>query len=147
MTRIRFPCLTLLAALALAAPAAAQPDGGHGDDDHGKDRHAGEAAPGDWPADDWSPEFRDLETQDFRVLPLHRAAGIVAERFRGRLIAARLVPPRPDERARGVVLVHRLRLLTPARDVLEIRLDARSGAFLEVAGAGLTRARRTGDRE
>ena len=81
------------------------------------------------------------------ILPLHRAAGIVAERFRGRLIAARLVPPRPDERARGVVLVHRLRLLTPARDVLEIRLDARSGAFLEVAGAGLTRARRTGDRE
>ena len=142
MTRIRFPCLTLLAALALAAPAASQPDGGHGDDDHG-----GDAAPGDWTANDWSPEFRDLETQDFRVLPLHRAAGIVAERFRGRLIAARLVPPRPDERARGVVLVHRLQLLTPARDVLEIRLDARSGAFLEVAGAGLTRARRTGDRE
>lgn len=142
MTRLRFSCLTLLAALALAAPATAQPDGGHDDDDHG-----GDAAPGDWTANDWSPEFRDLETQDFRVLPLHRAAGIVAERFRGRLIAARLVPPRPDERARGVVLVHRLRLLTPARDVLEIRLDARSGAFLEVAGAGLTRARRTGDRE
>ncbi|MDN3711129.1 hypothetical protein QWZ10_03585 [Paracoccus cavernae] len=39
-------------------------------------------------------------------------------------------------------LVHELRLLTPRRDVLAIRLDARNGRFLEVAGAGLAEARK-----
>ena len=32
--------------------------------------------------------------------------------------------------------------LTPWRDVLRIRLDARNGDFLEVAGAALSKARR-----
>ncbi|MEF9605111.1 hypothetical protein O4J55_23430, partial [Paracoccus sp. PXZ] len=76
--------------------------------------------------------------------PLNRAVEIVGERFRGRLIAARIVPPTAQERARGVILVHELRLLTPKRDVLLIRLDAHSGDFLEVAGAGLTDARKKG---
>ncbi|CAM3199773.1 Uncharacterized membrane protein YkoI [Paracoccus aminovorans] len=127
MIRARLFALPLLAALALPAL--------------GEDHHRGH----DPRAEDWASEFDDLGQQDYRVLPLKRAAQIVAERFRGRLIAARLVPPRPEERARGVVLVHQLRLLTPARDVLAIRLDARSGAFLEVAGAGLTEARRKGN--
>ncbi len=95
--------------------------------------------------DEFSDEF---QTPGFRVIPLHEAAKIASGRFRGRLIAARLKPPRPDERARGVELVHELRLLTQARNVLLIRLDARSGAFLEVAGTGLTEARRQNeDRE
>ena len=55
-----------------------------------------------------------------------------------------LTGPTPHERDRGVALVHELRMLTPARDVLRIRIDARSGDFLEVAGAGLTKARRKG---
>lgn len=100
-------------------------------------------AQADWdPQEDWAPEFHDLDHKGADILPLKRAVQIVEQRFRGRLIAARLVPPRPHERARGVVLVHQLRLLTPARDVLAIRLDAQTGAFLEVAGAGITKARR-----
>lgn len=84
------------------------------------------------------------EGMGFRVIPLHEAAARVTARFRGRLIAAQLRPPTLQERARGVELVHELRLLTPGRDVLLIRMDARTGAFLEVRGAGLTKARRHG---
>lgn len=74
--------------------------------------------------------------QDFRPLPLHRAAQIVAERYRGRLIAARLSPSTPHEQDLGVDLAYELRLLTPDRNLLMIRLDARTGRFLEVAGIG-----------
>ncbi|MDQ7261647.1 hypothetical protein NM680_07530 [Paracoccus sp. PS-1] len=126
MNRMRILSLPLAAVLALPALAEERHDRGP-----------------PWP-EDWAPEFESLERRDLRILPLHRAAEIVAERFRGRLIAARIVPPRPEERARGVVLVHELRLLTPKRDVLLIRLDAHRGDFLEVAGAGLTDARRKG---
>lgn len=102
---------------------------------------AGRAAP--WLRQDPpGPDFAQLGDPGFRVIPLHEAARIAQGRFRGRLIAARLAPPTEAERARGVDLVHELRLLTPARDVLLIRLDARDGAFLEVRGAGLARARR-----
>ncbi|SMO51151.1 hypothetical protein SAMN06265221_103154 [Paracoccus laeviglucosivorans] len=92
--------------------------------------------------------FGMLADPGFRVIPLHEAAKIAGQRFRGRLIAARLAPPHQDEHARGVELVHELRLMTKRRNVLLIRLDARTGDFLEVAGAGLTEARRRdGDSE
>lgn len=98
--------------------------------------------------DDPDYEFEMLEHPGYRIIPLHEAAELATDRFRGRLIAARLRPPRPEERERGVDLVHELRLLTPGRDVLLIRLDARTGAFLEVRGAGLAEARRKhGDSE
>ncbi|WP_347267262.1 hypothetical protein [Paracoccus sp. (in: a-proteobacteria)] len=129
---IRTLTLAALTCLAATLPVRA--------DDHIHSDH-------DDPAAEWSPEFQDLGQQDFRIISLHRAAEIVQTRYRGRLVAARLVAPFPEERARGVVLVHELRLLTPARDVLVIRLDARSGAFLETAGAGLTAARRSGGRK
>lgn len=127
MVHARILALPLIAALAL--PAAA--------DHHDHDR-------GPRP-EDLAPEFHDMELPESHVLPLKQAFRIVAKRFRGRLIAARIAAPTPEERARGVVLVHQLRLLTPARDVLVIRLDAQSGAFLEVAGAGLAEARRRED--
>lgn len=73
---------------------------------------------------------------DFRPLPLHEAARLVGERYHGRLIGARLTPPTPHERGLGVELTLELRLLTPARNLLVIRLDARDGRFLEVAGVG-----------
>lgn len=99
-----------------------------------------------WTEDeDWNGQFRDLERDHAQPLPLQRALRIAEARFRGRLIAARLLPANPAERARGTILVHELRLLTPDRNVLRLRLDAFSGAFLEVAGAGLTAARRTGE--
>jgi len=98
--------------------------------------------------DDPERGFEMLEQPGYHIIPLHEAAELATERFRGRLIAARLRPPRPEERERGVDLVHELRLLTPGRDVLLIRLDARTGAFLEVRGAGLAEARRKhGDNE
>lgn len=78
----------------------------------------------------------------FEVISLTQAAQLVEERFNGKLIAARLVPPFPHEFAEGVELVHELRFLTPSRHVLTIRLDARTGRFLEVAGAGLAQARK-----
>ncbi|QRZ12124.1 PepSY domain-containing protein [Paracoccus methylovorus] len=134
MKRLRIILLPLLVALALALALPT-----FGDDDRRHDHDA------PWP-EDWATEFESLKQHDFRVLPLKRAVEIAGERFRGRLIAARIVPPRPDERARGVILVHELRLLTPKRDVLMIRLDAHSGDFLEVAGAGLTDARRKDDK-
>lgn len=93
---------------------------------------------------DWAPEFENLGGREYSIIALSRAVEIVTARFEGRVIAARLTGPAPHERARGVVLVHELRLLTPGRDVLRIRLDARNGDFLEVAGAGLTKARRKG---
>lgn len=97
---------------------------------------------------DWERDLELLETPGFRVISLQEASRIAAERFRGRLIAARLDRPSMQEHARGVDLVHELRLLTKTRNVLLIRLDARTGAFLEVAGEGLTEARRRkGDRE
>lgn len=73
---------------------------------------------------------------DFRPLPLNEAARLVGERYHGRLIAARFLPPNAHERDLGVELVEELRLLTPARNLLMIRLDARTGRFLDVAGVG-----------
>lgn len=103
------------------------------------------APPPPAPPDSWLPDILALSESDRAVLPLKQAVRIVAQRFRGRVIAARITTPTPPERARGVLLVHEIRLLTPARDVLLVRLDAQTGAFLEVAGSGLTAARRTGE--
>lgn len=98
-----------------------------------------------WPDDDVD-DHDDTEMRQhfygFDVLPLSQVADLVEARFQGKLIAARLVPPRPWERDRGVELIHELRLLTPRRDVLVFRLDARTGDFLDIAGTGLTQARR-----
>lgn len=78
--------------------------------------------------------------EEFRVVPLRRASEIALARFDGRVIAARLTGPLPGERERGWCW-SRSSPLTPDRDVLRIRLDARTGAFLDVAGRGLAKAR------
>ena len=75
------------------------------------------------------------------LLPRHKAVRRAQARFDGRVLAIDLVPARPAERAQGTNLIYRLRLLTPARAVLDIRMDAVSGRFVEVAGADLTAAR------
>ncbi|MDS9467977.1 hypothetical protein RGQ15_10410 [Paracoccus sp. MBLB3053] len=93
--------------------------------------------------DELDLEFEMMEDPGLRVMPLQDAMHIAMARFHGRLIAARLRAPRPEEHERGVQLVHELKLLTRERDVLLIRLDAQTGAFLEVRGSGLTRARRS----
>lgn len=92
---------------------------------------------------DWDEELPDIShLNSFEVLPLGQAYALVQTRFMGRLIAARLTPPTRYEHQRGTDLAYELRLLTPRRDVLLIRLDARTGKFLEIVGAGLTHARR-----
>lgn len=80
--------------------------------------------------------------QDFRPLPFHDLAERVHDRYRGRLIGAAAVRPTPDERRLGAALVYEFRLLTPRRNLLKIRMDARTGRFLDVAGRGQTEARR-----
>lgn len=78
----------------------------------------------------------------FAVNPLSKAAELVEKRFEGKLIGARLVPPKPRESDLGIQLVQELRLLTPQRNVLVIRIDAETGKFLEVAGSGIAEARK-----
>lgn len=85
--------------------------------------------------------------QDFSPRPFHELAESVTDRYRGRLIGAQMAPPTPHERMLGAALVYEFRLLTPQRNLLLIRLDARSGRFLEIAGRGQTAARRMTDKE
>lgn len=121
---------TTLAVILLLLPATVFGVGGDGQDSFGN-------------STGFEEQFLDDNTfRGFDVLSLSHAAALVKERFYGKLIAARLVPPFPHERQSGVELVHELRLLTPERDVLILRLDARTGAFLEVAGTGITAARK-----
>jgi hypothetical protein len=73
------------------------------------------------------------------VLPLAEVAARVAERYHGRMIEARVVPGREDER---IELVYELRWLTPGNQVLRIRVSAIDGGMLLVEGPGMTEARR-----
>lgn len=82
--------------------------------------------------------------QDFRPLPFHDLAGRVQDRYQGRLIGAGAVRPTPHERRLGAALVYEFRLLTPRRNLLKIRMDARTGRFLEVSGRGQIEALRRG---
>lgn len=78
----------------------------------------------------------------FRPLPFRELTKQVTERYAGRIIAAGIRPPDPKERDLGVELIYEFRLLTPDRNLLNIRLDARTGQFLEVAGRGQIAARK-----
>lgn len=80
--------------------------------------------------------------QDFRPLPFHDLARRVDDRYRGRLIGAGIVRPTPHEQDLGAALVYEFRLMTPQRNLLRIRMDARDGRFLEVAGRGQIEAMR-----
>lgn len=68
------------------------------------------------------------------ALPIDRALAIVAERYRGRMIAAEL--DEEDDRA-----VYDFRWLTPDGNVLRIQLDAATGRFNQIDGIGQTEAR------
>lgn len=83
--------------------------------------------------------------EDFRPLPFHDLAERVNDRYRGRLLAAGMTRPTPHERALGAALVYEFRLLTPQGNLLKIRMDARSGRFLEIAGRGQLDALRGDD--
>ncbi|RNF35599.1 PepSY domain-containing protein [Paracoccus methylarcula] len=78
----------------------------------------------------------------FRPLPLHEIAESVTNRYRGRIIAANIVPPHPFERRLEAQLIYEIRLITPQSNLLNIRLDARTGRFMEIAGRGQIEARK-----
>lgn len=80
--------------------------------------------------------------EGFRPLPFHQIAEAAVARYQGRIIGAETRPPQPQERDLGAELVYEFRLLTPARNLLVIRMDARDGRFLDVAGRGQIDARR-----
>lgn len=73
------------------------------------------------------------------LLPLPRAVEIVAERYHGRMIEARVVPGEEDEETS---VAYELRWLTPANDVLRIRISATDGGMLLVEGSGMIAARK-----
>ena len=104
---------------ALAGPVATQP------------------APPPDPVDPWATSFRPM--------PFHQIAEAVTARYAGRLLAAETRPPSPAERMMGAELIYEFRLLTPERNRLNIRVDARTGRFLEVAGRGQLQARRAAE--
>lgn len=83
----------------------------------------------------------DPVIDSFRPLPFHDLAARVGARYAGRMIAAQSSPPTEAERAAGARLVYEFRLMTPQRHLLNIRLDARDGRFLSVAGRGQIAAR------
>lgn len=85
--------------------------------------------------------------QQFRPLPFHQIAAAVSDRYEGRFLAADARPPTPEERELGTELVYRFRLVTPQQNLLDIRVDARTGRFLSVAGRGQLAARKPVDQD
>ena len=76
------------------------------------------------------------------LLPMHQAVRLAVDRFDARPLDITLVAPGPDDAAAGAAIVYRLRMLTRSRDLLEIRMDALDGRFLELRGADLAKIRR-----
>ncbi len=74
-------------------------------------------------------------------LTLADVADRIGARYRGRLLAVTVTPPRILERAMGVRTVFEARYLTLQDNVLTIRLDGDRGLFLLIDGAGQTAAR------
>ena len=72
------------------------------------------------------------------TIPLARAFAIVEERYRGRALDGTIVRGRKHEPD----LVYVISFRTDRGDILRIRLDAETGAFLEVAGRGQAEALR-----
>lgn len=76
------------------------------------------------------------------VMPMHKAVRLVMRRFHGKVLDIALVPAPPPDAGRHPLVYH-IRILTDDRDVLDIRMDALTGQFLELRGEGITDARRT----
>lgn len=76
-----------------------------------------------------------------KLLPLHEVVKIVSDRFKGRLLAARIDQPEPYEFALGADSIQELVLLSPQGNIIRLRLDGATGRILDVRGRGLTQAR------
>lgn len=76
------------------------------------------------------------------VMPMHQAVRLALRRFEGKVLDIALMPGAPGA-ADTHALIYRIRILTRSRDVLDIRMDAFTGRFLELRGADIGAARRT----
>lgn len=77
-------------------------------------------------------------------LAFHDLVKHLAQRYDGRILAARVDAPTPFEFAAGTDQVQEITLLSPQHNIILIRMDARSGRILDVRGRGLAQARRHG---
>jgi uncharacterized membrane protein YkoI len=92
-------------------------------------------------AQDMVPLIQQDVASDFRPLPLRQIVRTVVARYAGRPVAVDIKTPSDSERALGAQLVYQVRLLTADRNLLDIRLDASNGRFLQVSGRGQLQAR------
>lgn len=76
--------------------------------------------------------------QDLSSISIMTAIENATARFSGDVVAADLAKGRENEPE----AVYSLRLLTPNGDVIEIRIDAETGAIIEASGRGLVDARK-----
>lgn len=99
--------------------------------------------------DDWDDrhEINTPSAPTFEVLPLKNALRRVAHRYDGRVLTVDLSAPNDNEEDLGVQLVYDIRLLGREGDVVRVRMDARDGRFLEVAGRDLERLRTTNKKD
>lgn len=74
------------------------------------------------------------------VMPMHQAVRQALRRYDGKVLDIALLP----QRGGASPLVYRIRILTRSRDVVDIRMDALTGRFVEVRGADLGAARSNG---
>lgn len=88
---------------------------------------------------DLPPELAEALVPMQDVLPMHKAVRAASRRFDGRVLDIALIAPRASDAA---PLVYHIRMLTSQRNVLDIRMDALTGRFIEVRGADLGTARR-----
>ena len=82
------------------------------------------------------------DNDDRKTLSLGAVAQTVDARYAGRMLRIRSDAPRPHERQAGAALIYDVTWLTPQEAVLRVRLDAMTGAFLTIEGAGQVAARR-----
>lgn len=73
------------------------------------------------------------------LLPAATIVERALERFSGEVLDVEEKPPKKDEPADAV---YEIKLLSARGDVLKLRFDAMTGAFLEASGEGLMDARR-----
>lgn len=90
---------------------------------------------------DLGPQDEDRFAGPLRdVMPMHQAVRRALRRFDGKVLDIALVP----QRGPGSPLIYRIRILTRGSEVVDIRMDALTGRFLEVRGADLGAARFNG---
>lgn len=91
------------------------------------------------PAIGSTQDLKDADLLPRDAISIATALDTVAARYRGRALAATV--KRPKDHEVGETAVYEFRWLTPAGNVLKIRLSTRDARFLEVDGLGQTEAR------